>query len=183
MFFPNAKGLALKRARRQASLTCQCWESNPCLVRWMWRKLYRSAGLRFGFLFLATPHGIVPCSGIEPTYPVLKAWSLNHWTTREVPAGLLSADSVVGGSPTRLLLAEPLRPVSSHCQCLSAPLVSPWAGERGQVSHLHGGKVTLAESFLHRTSWIQAGASSWDTVGRQQLGKPRHQAHAHSGFS
>ena len=27
----------------------------------------------------------VPCSGIEPWTPALGAWSLSHWTTREVP--------------------------------------------------------------------------------------------------
>ena len=28
---------------------------------------------------------IVPLSGIEPTSPSVEEWSLNHWTTREVP--------------------------------------------------------------------------------------------------
>ena len=28
---------------------------------------------------------LVPLPGIEPGPPVLGAWSLNHWTTREVP--------------------------------------------------------------------------------------------------
>ena len=29
--------------------------------------------------------GLVPWLGIEPALPVLGAWSLSHWTTREVP--------------------------------------------------------------------------------------------------
>ena len=30
---------------------------------------------------------LVPRPGIEPTPTSLEAWSLNHWTTREVPKG------------------------------------------------------------------------------------------------
>ena len=28
---------------------------------------------------------LVPWPGMEPTLPAVKAWSLNHWTTRDVP--------------------------------------------------------------------------------------------------
>ena len=28
---------------------------------------------------------LVPQAGLEPVAPVVEAWSLNHWTTREVP--------------------------------------------------------------------------------------------------
>ena len=28
---------------------------------------------------------LVPRAGIEPTPPAVEAWSLNHWTAREVP--------------------------------------------------------------------------------------------------
>ena len=28
---------------------------------------------------------LVPQPGIEPAPPTMEAWSLNHWTTREVP--------------------------------------------------------------------------------------------------
>ena len=35
---------------------------------------------------LAAARGIlVPWPGIEPSPPAVEAWSLNHWTTREVP--------------------------------------------------------------------------------------------------
>ena len=40
------------------------------------------------FFFLATPGGVWDLSsrpGIEPTLPAVEAWSLNHWTAREVP--------------------------------------------------------------------------------------------------
>ena len=40
------------------------------------------------FLFTFWPCGMWDLSsqiGIEPMPPVLKAWSLNHWTTREFP--------------------------------------------------------------------------------------------------
>ena len=41
------------------------------------------------FFFFESRHvacGILgPRPGIEPTPPALEAWSLNHWTSREVP--------------------------------------------------------------------------------------------------
>ena len=40
------------------------------------------------FFFLATPQSmqiLVPQPGIEPMPPAVEAWSLNHWTAREVP--------------------------------------------------------------------------------------------------
>ena len=46
--------------------------------------------LLFFSFFLATPRGsrrLVPRPGIEPGPPAVEAWSLNHWTSREVPAG------------------------------------------------------------------------------------------------
>ena len=42
----------------------------------------------FYFFFLATPHGtwiLVPKPGIKPARPEVEVWSLNHWTSREVP--------------------------------------------------------------------------------------------------
>ena len=38
-------------------------------------------------LFMATPHDTwnFPDQGLEPGPPALEGWSLNHWTTREVP--------------------------------------------------------------------------------------------------
>ena len=34
-------------------------------------------------------HAELPCPGIKPILPALKTWSLNHWTTREVPISLI----------------------------------------------------------------------------------------------
>ena len=34
---------------------------------------------------------LVPWPGIEPMCPALEAWSLNHWTTREVPSWILNS--------------------------------------------------------------------------------------------
>ena len=47
------------------------------------------------FIFIFWPHckacGIlVPWPGIEPTPTALEAWSLNHWTAREVPEERIS---------------------------------------------------------------------------------------------
>ena len=45
----------------------------------------------FVFIYLAAPglscsmRDLVPWPGIEPGPPALEVWSLNHWTTREVP--------------------------------------------------------------------------------------------------
>ena len=41
------------------------------------------------FIYLYFGHAargiLVPQPGIEPAPPAVKAWSLNHWTSREVP--------------------------------------------------------------------------------------------------
>ena len=57
--------------------------------------IQNSAQRSFSFLlllllFLFWPHhaasgALVPWQGIEPVSPALEAWSLNHWTAREVP--------------------------------------------------------------------------------------------------
>ena len=40
------------------------------------------------FWLLCAAHGVlVPWPGSEPIAPAVEAWSLNHWTTREVPKG------------------------------------------------------------------------------------------------
>ena len=54
---------------------------------------YLCKGLMFLFLFFFLPHCtacriLVPRPGIEPVPSAVEAWSLNHWTTREVPKGL-----------------------------------------------------------------------------------------------
>ena len=41
------------------------------------------------YLFIYLPHrvacgNLVPQAGIEPAPPAVEAWSLNHWTTKEV---------------------------------------------------------------------------------------------------
>ena len=45
-----------------------------------------SIDTRLGLTFFSVQGRIlVLAPGIEPVSPVLEAWSLNHWTTREVP--------------------------------------------------------------------------------------------------
>ena len=51
-------------------------------------------GGEFFFYFFSLYHSacriLVPQPGMEPTTPVVKAWSLNHWTARDVPGGWIS---------------------------------------------------------------------------------------------
>ena len=47
----------------------------------------------FFFFLNLSPHReacriLVPQPGVKPTPPAVEAWSLNHWTTREVPYSL-----------------------------------------------------------------------------------------------
>ena len=43
----------------------------------------------FIYLFCHVSCGIlVPRPGVQPAPPAVEAWSLNHWTTREVPKWL-----------------------------------------------------------------------------------------------
>ena len=76
--------------------------------------------LSFCFLFFFWLHHVVcgilvPWSGIEPVAPAVEAWSLNHWTARQVPRLLLSEiafwshASLVPGTqfmPSVLFIAE-----------------------------------------------------------------------------
>ena len=49
--------------------------------------LLLAASASFFFFFCHPACGIlVPQPEIEPVPPAVEAWSLNHWTTREVPA-------------------------------------------------------------------------------------------------
>ena len=90
---------------KQEQSECEC--AKPCSscngpFRWtqgvgmMWRRddtfwLFRKAGFFFvagggGVWQCLTACGIlVPRPGIEPKPPALKEWSLNHWTTKEIP--------------------------------------------------------------------------------------------------
>ena len=58
------------------------WKQPKCPLTDEWIK-------KMWFLFFwprCTAYGIlVPQPGIEPVPPAVEAWSLNHWTTREVP--------------------------------------------------------------------------------------------------
>ena len=53
-------------------------------------------GFFFGGPHLAACGILVPQAGIEPRPLALVAWSLNHWTTREVPVGFLKARPCLG---------------------------------------------------------------------------------------
>ena len=49
-------------------------ETTVCLFIWLCHAAYEI---------------LVPQPGIEPAPPEVEAWSLNHWTAREVPTGFL----------------------------------------------------------------------------------------------
>lgn len=54
----------------------------------------------------------VPQEGIKPVYPALEAWSLNHWTAREVPTQLLDGGIEPLGSNIAVFLRLFLGPPS-----------------------------------------------------------------------
>ena len=75
--------------------------------------------MNYFILFLAAPYSIaygilVPCPGIEHRPLTVKAWSLNHWTTREFPelfyyTKLVSVSSTFGegnGTPLQYSCLE-----------------------------------------------------------------------------
>ena len=51
--------------------------------------VFNTVHTHFFFFFFWLHHkacGILAsCPGIEPVSPVMEAWSLKHWTTREIP--------------------------------------------------------------------------------------------------
>ena len=51
--------------------------------------LYKLFSFSFFWLCHAACGILVPLPGIEPAPPAVEAWSLNHWTAREVPLGKL----------------------------------------------------------------------------------------------
>ena len=62
--------------------------------------LSSSSSFFFFYFILAMPCGIlVPWPGIETMPPAMEAWSLNHWTIREVPDHLLNLKVLLGLHP------------------------------------------------------------------------------------
>ena len=50
--------------------------------------IYYDLDCKFFFFLMAAPRGLRDLSslrGIKPAPPALEAWSLNHWTAKEVP--------------------------------------------------------------------------------------------------
>ena len=58
-----------------------------------WLRHTGSSSRHVGSLVAACMWDLVPWLDIKPGPPALGAWSLNHWTTREVPGGLLEGDA------------------------------------------------------------------------------------------
>ena len=46
----------------------------------------------FIFIFIATPWNKKSYFPTNPTPPSVEAWSLNHWTTREVPVAIFKTN-------------------------------------------------------------------------------------------
>jgi len=50
------------------------------------------------------PQYLVPWPGMEPKAPALRAWSLNHWTTRQVTGVLLKEKTSMSKQVSQVLL-------------------------------------------------------------------------------
>ena len=98
------------------------------------------------FIFPALLSGmwaLVPWPGIKPAAPALKAWSLNHWTTREVPYwyrllpdhDLNFRGSFFPHSRRKALLLHQSKPlhVAAPLMCPGALTISAHAGLRSQL--------------------------------------------------
>ena len=103
---------------------------SPCLhSRPQQSSLHRAARQSFFFfLFFFWPHceacGIlVPRPTIEPGPPAVEAWSLNCWTTREVPRGSFSKGRL-DHLPLQTLRAGPA-PLPAYSPCSSTATTSP----------------------------------------------------------
>ena len=62
-----------------------------------WKRTTFSLKKKFFFLIYAHHEAcgiLVPQPGVEPMPPAVEAWSLSHWTTREVPGVLLSISKI-----------------------------------------------------------------------------------------
>ena len=63
---------------------------------------------------------LVPLSGIEPVPPALEAWSLNHWTAREVSLSLLKHCYLLAHKYAIRLVSEMWISTSEALQILSS---------------------------------------------------------------
>ena len=91
---------------------------------WLYRVLVAVRGIFFflvaacGLLVAACMWDLVPWPGIEPRPPALGAWSLTHWTTREIPWVFCHRDGSRGSkdaASTLLILVC----LISACLCFS----------------------------------------------------------------
>ena len=64
----------------------------------------------------------VPRLGMEPMPPAVEAWSLNHWTTREVPVGHFLIDKNLKGRDS-LAFSRPVQDATRPETLRNPPLI------------------------------------------------------------
>ena len=111
----NLGGLASKVL---LSLICSEVAGDSILIscvsgRWFFIRRDRKPNSIYFILFFAIAQGVFgPQPGIEPMPPAVEAWSLNHWTTREVHGKPNSS----GLKPSKEnVLSYVLEPLSLNC--------------------------------------------------------------------
>ena len=73
-------------------LSCGTWDLH-CSMRDLLVAACRLLAVACGLLVVACMWDLVPRPGIELRPPALGAWSLTHWTTREVPKASFEGDN------------------------------------------------------------------------------------------
>ena len=94
-----------------------------CCSTWDLRSSMRDLWLQHAgsFLVAACLRDLAPQPGVEPGPPALGAWSLTHWTTREVPACVLDKDgyNLAKTEEHKFLSSDRLEPNYDSTACCS----------------------------------------------------------------
>ena len=122
-----------------------------------------------------------PCSGIKPTFLTLKAWDLNHWTTREVThlcfiaalrEGIVLSNYLLGlllASHSWDLLRGPWRvPLDDFTQIYW----TLWKQETSNICHIAmcSDHMTFIDTFkLILSMAVEAERWCWKIKGTEQL--------------
>ena len=123
---------------------------------------------------------LVPSSGIEPQPPALGAWSLSHWTTREVPLleswAIHCAQNLGCESRVCVCVCVCVRGILTHDMLThvymgkwnihtdTGTLGKIWLRDYGISSGSHCGRG-WGQSGRSRTGWDELGKASWRRCG------------------
>ena len=110
------------------------------------------------FDFCCGMRNLVSWPGTEPGPPALGAWSLSHWTTREVPVAFLMMAILTNGAS---LVARMVKNLPT--------IWETWIQSLGQEDPLEKGMATNSSILAWRIPWTE-GPGGPQSIGSQRAG-------------